>query len=105
MNIDETVSFSLEVNVEKAYEDWRRFQTVVYRTLGLLRQISGDENLDRAIAKVQRFIAIVNQARLAVIAFQAASGPLGWALAGIGLVSTWVSTVEALEISRRSEEW
>lgn len=88
MSIDETVSFSLEVNVEKAYEDIRRVQTVLYRTIGLIKQMSGDENMDNLINKAQAGIATLNQLRLTIIALQAASGPVGWALALIGLMGT-----------------
>lgn len=86
MSIDETVSFSLEINVEKAYEDLRRYQTLLYRGLGLVRRLTGgDENLEHAISLMQRAIAITNQLRLAMIALHAASGPVGWALALVGL--------------------
>jgi len=93
---DYPVSFSLEVNVEPAYEDIRKVQTAVHRTLGLLRQM-GVTSLDDFITKGQRAIQIANQARLAIAALQATSGPIGWALFGIGLVSTWVSTVDFID--------
>jgi len=93
---DYPVSFSLEVNVEKAYEDARKLQTVLYRTLGLLRTM-GISSLDDFSSKAQRAIILANQARLAIAAFQAAAGPLGWALFGIGVVSTWVTTVDFID--------
>jgi hypothetical protein len=84
---DESVSFSLEVNVTKAYEDIRRLQTVFYRTLGLVRRLSGDENLNRTIDIMQRAIATANRLRLAMAALQAArmaaGDPIAWATAGI----------------------
>jgi len=86
MSVDDTtVSFSLEINLEPALTNIRKLQTVLYRTLGLLRRMSGNEDLDRAIAKAQRIIAVINMMRLAYAAFMAASGPLGWALAGISI--------------------
>lgn len=91
---DHIVSFSLEVNVEKAYQDLRRVQTVLYRTLDLVKRLSGDENIDQAITKIQRMIAIINQLRLTIIALEAASGPIGWLLAGIGAASFLVTTAE-----------
>jgi len=89
---DYPVSFSLEVNVEKAYEDIRKLETVLYRALGMLRQMGAGPDLDRMITQIQRAIAMINQLRLTIIALQAASGPIGWALAGIGVVSTLVLT-------------
>ena len=93
---EEAVSFSLEINVEKAYEDLRKAQTVLYRTLSLVRRLSGDENLDKAIAKIQQTIATINALRLAIAAFQAATGPLGWALALTGAAGAAVTTVDLM---------
>lgn len=98
MSMDQGVSFSLEVNVEKAYEDVRRLQTVFSRTLGLVRRLSGNENLNQTIALMQRTIAIANQLRLALAALQAArmaSGdPLAWAMAGLAVGEVAVSMYE-----------
>lgn len=88
---DEGVSFSLEVNVEKAYEEVRRLQTVLYRSLGLAARLTGDENLIRGIRTMQRAIAIANQLRLALLALQAArmaaGDPLAWAMFGISVTT------------------
>jgi hypothetical protein len=91
---DHTVSFSLEVNVEKAHENIRKLQTLLYRTLGLFRRLGLPEQIDSAIMKVQRFIAVMNQARLAAAAFQTAVGPIGWGLAIVGGLSTAVATAD-----------
>lgn len=102
---DQDVSFSLEVNVEPGYTTVRRLQTLIYRTLGLFRRMGLPEKLDEAISKVQRFIMVVNQARLAVIALNAASGPIGWGLALIGVGATAYTTFEMIEIERREKQW
>jgi len=94
VSTDEGVSFSLEVNVEPAYTSLRRIQTLLYRTLGLFRRFGLPENVDRAIAKWQNFIMVLNQARLAVAAFQAATGPIGIGLAVLGVVTTVVTASE-----------
>ena len=85
--VDHEVSFSLEVNVEKAYPEVRKLQTLIYRTLGLFRRMGLPENIDNAIAKWQRAIMVANSLRLALLALQAASGPIGWGLAGVGFVA------------------
>ena len=95
MSVDDaTVSFSLEVNVEQAYAEIRRIETLIYRTLGLIRRMGGgDEDLMKVIAKMQRMISILNELRLAIALTQAAfaaSGPIGWitlGLAGIGFAT------------------
>ena len=98
---DHTVSFSLEINVEKAYTNMRKLQTILYRALGLFRRLGLPENIDHAIVRMQRFIALLNQARLATIALSAASGQYGWAIAGIGLAATVVSTNDLMyDLSR-----
>lgn len=89
---DHQVSFSLELNVAKAYENVRRLETIIYRTMGLMRQLGLPENIDQAISKVQSAIAVLNQYRLTVAAAQAASGPYGWALLGISVGTTIAST-------------
>lgn len=85
--IDEGVSFSLEVNVEKAYENIRKLQTVLYRTLGLLRRFGLPEEIDAQIMKIQRLIMLLNELRLTMIAVHTAAGPIGWALAGLGVAT------------------
>ena len=96
MSIDETVSFSLEVNIEKAYEDVRRLQTILSRSLGLIRRMSGNENLDDAIRKIQSMIAYLNTLRLAAAAAQAATGPIGLAMFGITMATTVASTYDLM---------
>ena len=91
---DHEVSFSLEVNVEGANTGLRKLYSVVYRTLGLVRRLSGDENLTNAIQMWQRAIAVANRLRLALRALQlarmAAGDPLAWALAGISVAEVAV---------------
>jgi len=85
---DHTVSFSLEINVEKAYEDIRRVQTALFRTFSILQRMGLPDDVSQGISLIQRLISTLNQLRLTMIALQAASGPLGWWLALTGLAST-----------------
>jgi len=90
MSEDTTVSFSLEVNVGKALDDVRRLQTVLSRSLALVRKASGSEDLNNFIDALQKAIAWINKLRLALHALQAArmaaGDPLAWAMAGIAVV-------------------
>ena len=99
---DEGVSFSLEVNVEPAHTQIRKLQMVLFRTLGLMRRMGLPPQLDRAIAGLQRFIAMVNQARLALAAFQtarmAAGDPLAWATFGLAAGTTAASVFDMYTI-------
>jgi len=101
MSSDETVSFSLEVNVEKAYENVRKLQTVIFRVMGLMRRMGLSEDIDAAINKIQTAITLLNQYRLTLAAAQAASGPLGWALLGISVATTMYTSVEFMESELR----
>jgi hypothetical protein len=96
MSEDHTVSFSLEVNVKEAAIELRKLQTILYRTLDLMQKFSGKGNVSEAIARLQKMIAITNQLRLAFIALHAASGPIGWALAIIGVAGFTISTAETM---------
>lgn len=86
------VSFSYEINIEPAYTETRKLQTMLYQTLSLVRRASGDEDLDRFIAKAQRAIAIANKLRLTLAALQAArmatGDPLAWGMFGITAATT-----------------
>lgn len=94
---DEDVSFSLEVNVEKALGDLREVQTVLYRTIGLLRQLGLPKEVDAVIRKTQQLIAITNALRLALIGLYMSSGPVGWVLGAIGLASGLIATATFAE--------
>lgn len=98
---DHTVSFSLEVNVEAAYEDLRRLETILYRSLALMRRFGLPEEVDDAIFKIQRLIAMINMLRLTIAAFQATMGPIGWALAFVGAAGTALTVAEtSVELGR-----
>lgn len=96
MSTDETVSFSLEVNLKETYTGIRRVQTLVYGLLGLLRRLGLPEDLERGIITFQRFIVAANQARLAAIALQTAAGPVGWGLAAVSIGVTVLSASDTL---------
>jgi len=91
------VSFSLEINIEKAYVEIRRAYTLLFRTLDIAQRMSGSPELDVFITKVQRLISILNQARLTIMAFQIAAGPIGWGLAIVGLVGTALTIAEEMD--------
>ena len=91
---DATVSFSLEINAEKAFAEARKMEALLYRSLGLIRRMGGgDEDLMKIVTKMQRVISILNQLRLSIALTQAAfaaSGPIGWislGLAGVGFMT------------------
>jgi len=106
---DHTVSFSLEVNVEKAYENVRKLQTILYRTLGLIRRMGLSEELDAQIAQIQRVIAIVNSLRLTYAALQAArmaaGDPVAWAMAGVSVGTFMMEINDWAGMDYQNMEW
>ena len=88
---EETVTFNLELNIEGAIDNARRLETLLYRSIGLLGRLGLPENIDAAIAKVQHLVMVIRLLHTAAIALEAASGPLGWALALVGVASAALS--------------
>jgi hypothetical protein len=89
---EETVTFNLELNVEQAIDNARRLELLLYRSIALLGRLGLPENIDQAISKVQRLIMTIRLLHTAMIALEAASGPIGWALALVGVASALLST-------------
>lgn len=96
MSEDATVSFSLEINVQKTENQLRKLLTILNRSLALIQKFTGNDNLDAAISKMQQAIAVANALRLAMISANMASGPIGWALAAVGIIGAGVAASEFL---------
>jgi len=90
MSNDETVSFSLEVNVQEGLVELRKLETVLYRSLALADRL-GLANT----AAIRERLAQLNQIRLAYLAVQAArmgaGDPIAWAMAGLSVAEVAVS--------------
>lgn len=103
MSDQETVTFNLELDVSQSYDSVRKLETVLYRGIGLVRKIlkqfgldEESATIDQIIFKGQKVIMTIRLMTTAVTAFYAASGPLGWALAGIGVATSVVSFTDML---------
>ena len=94
MSEEHLVTFNLELNVEQTYTEIRRLQTLLFRTLGLLRRLGLPEEIDRALAIIQRTIMAARLLYTSLLALEAASGPLGWALAIVGVTTAAVSVAD-----------
>jgi len=95
---EETVTFNLELNVEQCFSTIRRLESLAYRTMGLIGRMGLPENIDQAIAKIQQFIMTIRLLHSAIIALEAASGPIGWAFAGVGIATASFSLADSLDI-------
>lgn len=101
MSNPEDVSFTLQLTVDEAVTELRRLQSAAFQTIALLRKMGLPEDFDEAAQKIQMIISLLNQARLAAIALNAASGPTGWVLAGVGLAATGIQAIETIEYATR----
>lgn len=100
---EDTITFNLELDVSQAINEGRKLETVMYRAIGIIRKIFRqfglDEELatiDQVIYKAQKVIMTIRLAHTSVTAFYAASGPIGWALAGIGVAASVLSFTDVL---------
>jgi len=92
--MQETITFNLEVIADDATENVRRLETLIFRTLGLLRRLGLPENIDAAILKIQQLVMTIRILHSAFIALQAATGPIGWLLGAVVLISGILSAGE-----------
>jgi len=90
----EVIPVKVEIQIEttKMITQLEKVQVLLYGTLGILRRLGLPEEVDSAILKIQRIIAALNMLRLALYAVEMASGPVGWAMAGVGIAGTVLST-------------
>ena len=99
---DQTVSFSLELNVEQGMEDSRKLLMVASRALSLLERTGLlPEEAERTIAQLRRSLALLNQIRLMMLAIRSAEGPVGWMIAGLSIAEVAVSSADFLEYDSR----
>jgi len=97
------VEFNLRIDTTQAQQDLNKVITtieIVERTLlavlNQLRKFSGDENIDRAISKINKFISTLNQMWLATS--MAMANPYMLPLAAIGLVVGLVSMADSYSL-------
>jgi hypothetical protein len=88
---EETVTFNLELNTEQTFSEIRKLETLLFRSLALARRLGLPEDINEAINRIQRMVMTIRLLHTAMIALEAATGPIGWALAIVGGVSAVVS--------------
>jgi len=91
MSEQHNVSFNLEIDVSRTYDDLRKLETLLYRCTSLSRRLGLPEDINAAILRIQHMIMVIRLLHTAMVALEAASGPLGWGLAIVGGASAVVS--------------
>jgi hypothetical protein len=93
------IQYSLMLNAEMTYGELRKVEITMIRILSYIKRFCGDENIDKAIKKIEAVIMACRAAQIAIRALEAAEGPIGWAYAAtttVGAVIMGVTAVETL---------
>lgn len=82
---EEEVVFNLELNVEPALANVRQVEGLIFRTLGYIQRLGLPADINHAIRIVQQMTMAIRLMHSAMIALEAASGPIGWWRAALGM--------------------
>ena len=84
--------------MERAVYSSRRIELILFRVLGLWGRICRmlgvpeDSPAVLIVQRVQQIVMVIRLLHTSAIALEAATGPVGWALAGVGVGSMLLST-------------
>lgn len=99
---EETVTFNLDLLVEQAADKSRKIELIIFRGLGLWNRmcrmlgLPADSPIVKVTAQIQRVVMTIRTLHTAVILLNAASGPIGWAMAGIGVGSAVMAMADTV---------
>ena len=100
MSLEETVTFNLELNVEKSFTSLRRIELIIFRVLGLwgrlcrMLGLPEDAPVVVIVEKVQRLTMVFRQLHSTILFLEAASGPIGWAMFAISATGTALTAID-----------
>jgi hypothetical protein len=103
-NIEETKEQLLDLDAayDLTYKDIRQFESLLFRTISLMRRSGLSEDAQKAATIALRLISILRILQRSLYLLEMQGGPLGWALAGIGAASAIASGYDMLlEVSNR----
>jgi hypothetical protein len=98
--MERDITFNLEVNVEKSLSNIRQYEMILFRCLGLAQRLGLPDNISAGIREVQRMVMMVRLLHTTILALEAASGPVGWALFGIAAATTIATSTDFFDMSR-----
>jgi hypothetical protein len=85
-----------EINgMSMSYHQLREMETLLHRVLYMIEQSSGgDPNIQKYCEEISRLLTLIRMTQMAIMALEAASGPIGWALAASGVAMTIYTAYE-----------
>ena len=106
MSENTEINYLLTVNVEQASSEIRQLERLMFRTLSLFRRMGLPEEIGQAIDAIQRLISLLRMLRIAIALTEAASGPIGWALAAVSGATFVAEAAETVSpYSQQLYEW
>jgi hypothetical protein len=101
MSEQQTIEFNLAINAEMSYSELRKLEIGLIRCLNLAQRFTGDENLKKGIATIQRSIMMLRTLQIAYHAVQiarmSAGDPLAWFSAATTVAATGMSLYDSLQ--------
>lgn len=95
------VEYLLTINADVTFKQLQKVEAIIMRMLSFAKRLSGDENLDQLIMKLQQTISWVRSLQLAITAMQAAMIPgAGWLAAIWGGLALANSAFSAYDLVR-----
>jgi len=99
---EETITFNLELNVEKAFSASRKIELIIFRVLGLWNRLCrmlglpDDSPIMMITQRAQEVVMAARQIHTAMVLIEAASGPLGWVMAGLSVAGAFMTVGETV---------
>ena len=103
-NIDDAKKELSELGLafDLTYKNIRQVESLLLRTVSLMRRMGLSEDATRAAEVLLRLVSIASMLQRSFWLLEMQGGPLGWALAGVGVVSSIASGYDMmLEVSGR----
>lgn len=95
-----SITYNFDVDVEGMEIGLLRISAALYGIIGILRRMGLPEDVDAVVTRLQRVISMLIMLRTSYMLAMAATGPVGWAMAGVGIVGTALTIAEEVEMSR-----
>jgi len=94
--LDYIINLELGAN---CYSELRKLEISLFRILGYIRRLTGNENVENAIVAIQRLITIIRMAQIAIRSLQIASGPIGWLYAATTVIGLGFAVGESMAMA------